>query len=208
MAATSTPYGLLPLGGKLGSRPDNHGVTTFRLIGDNSVAIYLGDLVNSAAGVLNAIGTTPTTTRNGNTPLGVMLGAEFTDPVTKTRIFSQHLPVNAHTAYNAYGQIVVHICDDPDQLFKVQADGAVTAASIGKNAALTNFGQGSATTGKSKVQLQSSSINTTNTLAVRIVDLVNNMALTPAGSAPGDAYTDCVVCFNQGVHAYRNATGG
>lgn len=196
MAATSAPYGLKPVA-RQGSLPFAGATREYVLTTNSSTAIFTGDLVTITAGQLAPVANTPTTTRNTNTPIGVFVGCKYNDG--NTIKFAQYLPANAVT--NGYTDIRCYVVDDPEALFVVQASGAVTRADIGKNAPLTNFGQGSTATGNSKVQLDQSGINTTNTLAVRIVDLIDN-----AFSAPGDAYTDCVVVFNQGVHAYRNAT--
>ena len=88
-------------------------------------------------------------------------------------------------------------------MYQVQADGSVTVADIGNNAALGNFSNGSVTSGNSKVNVSATTANT-STLAVRIVDLVDG---APTFSTPGDAFTDCIVKFNFGVHSYYQSAG-
>jgi hypothetical protein len=44
--------------------------------------------------------------------------------------------------------------------------------------------------------------NTTSTFAFRIVDFVDSPT-----STVGDAFTDCLIKFNAGIHSYDNATG-
>lgn len=201
MSATSAPYGLKPL--KLvGSQGYAGAMREIAHTTNSATGIFTGDLVAINGGNPVAGAATPTTTRGTSTPVGVCVGVRYTDPVLKQEQHAMFLPANAVNL--GYTNIFIKVVDDPDTLFAVQADGAVTAASRGSNAALTNFGNGSTTYGTSKVQLQSSTVATTGTLAVRIVDFVN----IPGMSTVGDAYTDVIVKFNHGVHAYTNSTGG
>lgn len=205
MAAVASPYGLLPVNLQGGQAFNGGAVREIAMTVNSATGFFNGDLVNITAGAPTPITATPTTTANGNTPVGVFVGCRYIDPVLKQLQFSNFLPAGAITA--GYTQVWIRVVDDPDQLFMVQADGAVTRANIGSNSTLGGFSAGSTSTGKSAVKLLSAGIAGTNTLAVRIVDLVNNIATLPAGSAPGDAFTDCIIKFNQGVHAYYNATG-
>jgi hypothetical protein len=122
------------------------------------------------------------------------------------------LPAGAINA--GYTNIFIRIMDDPDCLFQVQSLGSITAASIGKTIALANFTGGTSsttgntTTGNSVVALASSAANT-SALACKIVDLVNDNSTFGGNfpSNPGDAYTDCIVKLNFGVHAYYQSAG-
>ena len=49
------------------------------------------------------------------------------------------------------------MCDDPDVIFEIQADGAVPAASMGLNAVLIYTQSGSTTTGLSGAELDTTS---------------------------------------------------
>jgi len=202
MASFSSPYGLRPTGKMTGR--DGGAIASLPLTVNNATAIFYGDPIHLASGVITPCTASPTTSQNANTPVGVFVGCRYTDPV-RGLVCSQYLPANA--VNSGFTNIIIEYCDDPNQRFVVQADGPVGLNKIGQNAALTNFGNGSTATGNSKVQLQSSSIATTATLAVKIVDLVNSTSDSPAGSVPGDAFTDVIVVWNQGVHAYENQTG-
>lgn len=198
MAATAAPFGLRPVK-KLGGGYNTNALREIKMATNSATAIFTGDLVSVVLGQPAAATATPTTTASANTPTGVCVGVRYTDPVLKQELHAQYLPANAVNL--GYTNIYVKIVDDPDMLFMVQADGAVTLANIGRNAPLGNFG-GSTTTGNSSVRLVSASIAVTATLAVRIVDI-----LTDGQNAPGDAYTNVIVKFNHGVHAHQNATG-
>lgn len=192
MASIASPYGLKPIN-MIGGQAFNGGVIReIPMTVNSATAIYTGDVIQigaASAGQPSAITATVTTSSGG--VLGVCLGVRYVSPDTKQSLFSQYLPANAITS--GYTQVFVRVCDDPDQLYQVQAVGSVASTVIGKFAALENFG-GSATTGLSTIRLSTPA--NTGTLAVRIVDFVD----------AGSAFTDCIVKFNQGVHMYYNAT--
>lgn len=197
MSTTATPYGLKPYtldgGSPLGLLQE------ITLTTNTATAFYEGDLVNMGAGVLTPIGTTPTTTRNGNTPWGVFVGVNYYNSQGQY-INANTFPANGYTANSAYGPITMLVVTNPDLQFKIQASAAVAVTDIGKNAAVANFG-GNAF-GVSTVHLLASSINTTNTLGFKIV------AIAPGpGNVAGDTYTDVIVIYNQNVHAFRNILG-
>ncbi|MHB0978458.1 MAG: hypothetical protein ACYC1K_03615, partial [Minisyncoccota bacterium] len=160
----------------------------------------LGDLVNITAGVPTPITATPTTTAGAATPVGVFVGVRYTDATLRQEQHAQYLPANAITA--GVTKVFIQVVDDPDALFMVQANAPITRSQVGMNATLTNFSAGNTQFGVSKVQLNATTPALTATFAVRIVDLVDG----PMSTA-GDAYTDCIVKFNVGVHAYNNGTG-
>lgn len=198
MAATSAPYGLRPVQ-MLGGRPMSHGIREVRMTANTTAGIYTGDLVGFGSGSAASATATPTTTVGANSPIGICVGVRYTDPVMKQEQHSQFLPPNAIT--NGYTNVWIKVVDDPQTLFQVQASGPVTAADIGKNAPLGTFG-GSTVTGNSSITLTHGSIAVTATLAVRIVDLVDS-----GQSKPGDAFTDCIVMLNPGVHLLTQSTG-
>lgn len=197
MAATATPYGLIPY--ELAGGALRNAARKFPIGANNTNAIYFGSAVSLNSGVITVIGATPTTTRNTNTPVGVFVGCEYMD-ATGRPTWAQYLPANATTA--GFTNIYVYVVDDPRVVFKVQANGAVATTALGLNAPLTNVTAGSTTTGNSTCALIAASAASTNTLAVKIIGFVESVY-----STAGDAYTDCLVVWNQGVHAYQNATG-
>jgi hypothetical protein len=200
MATTSSPYGLLPLNLIGGQSFTGGSIRDYAMTVNSATAIFKGDIVAigvASAGQPSALTATPTTSTRGL--VGVAVGVSYVDPVLKYQVYSNFLPAGAITA--GYTNVAIRVVEDPDQLYQVQGDGAVAATEIGMNAPLTNFG-GSTTTGNSTIALDASATANTATLAVRIVDLVNGPF-----STPGDAYTDCIVKFNFGVHSYYQADG-
>ena len=131
--------------------------------------------------------------------IGVFVGCTYTDPSTSQLTFNQYWPTGT-VASDAKAYIV----DDPDVVFQVQADGAVTQADLGQNthlAAVQSTSTGSTTNGNS-TSAATSTTAATSGFAFRIVDFVDGPE-----STVGDAYTDLLVKFNPDSHSYTNKTG-
>ena len=198
MALTATPYGLRPVN-LVGGRVFAGSTRKLTIASGYNTNIFFGDVVKLSGG--NVQKDTGTTTA---TPVGVFMGASWMDP-TFGMTFRQYWPAGTTPQANAQPLATVqpyaYVCDDPFAVFQIQADGSVAASAIGQNAALTQ-GSGSTVTGDSAVSLTASSVATTNTLPLRIIDFVYG-----PNSTPGDAFTDCLVMWNFGMHRYLNATG-
>ena len=215
MATTSGPYGLKPIN-LIGGQAFNGGVIReIPLTVNNTAAIYNGDLVQlgaASAGQPTVVTATPTTSSVGLTGVCVGVRYQLSGQQLGYPLYAQYLPAGAINA--GYTNIFIRIMDDPDCLFQVQSLGSITAASIGKTIALANFTGGTSSTtgntstGNSVVALASSAANT-SALACKIVDLVNDNSTFGGNfpSNPGDAYTDCIVKLNFGVHAYYQSAG-
>lgn len=204
MAATATPFGLKPIN-MIGGQSFNGGVIReYKLPSNVAAAYYTGAVMYmNTNGVVTPLASTPTAGTTAGI-LGVCVGLRYTDPNLKYTVFSQYLPSGAITA--GYSDVFVRVCDDPDQLYMIQADTAVgtktngARGAIGQNAPLKTF-TGSATTGLSQTALDTGSnwatCASTNTLAMRIIDIYT----------PDDTYPEVIVKFNQGVHSYYFSTG-
>lgn len=203
MASTSAPRGLQPVK-MIGGRYNSHGASLYRIPSNYSVALFNGDpVIMTASGSsrgtiarMNATSTATTITSSG-TWLGVFIGCEYVDPNSKQPVFRQSYPGSITPAS---GEILAHVIDDPDALFEIQADGAVAQTGLGTNAAIIQTAVGNTTTGNSGLQLDASSVDSTSSLPLRIVDFVRR-----PGSSIGDAYTDVIVRLN--THFHRTATG-
>ena len=215
MATVSSPYGLKPIN-LIGGQQFNGGVIReIQLTTNNSAPIGFGDLVQlgaSTAGQPTVVTSTPTTSSVGIVGVCVGVRYQLAGQQLGYPLYAQYLPTNAITS--GYTNVFVRVMDDPDALFQVQSLGSITAASIGKTIALANFsaGTGSTTvntsTGNSVVAL-SATVANTSALACKIVDLVNANSTFGGNfpSNPGDAYTDCIVKLNFGVHSYYQSAG-
>jgi hypothetical protein len=208
MSTVAAPYGLKPISLIGGQSFTGGTIREYLMTTNNSAAIFNGDLVQlgaAAAGQPTVVAATPTTSTAGIAGVCVGVRYQLAGQQLGYPLYAQYLPANAVTA--GYTNIFIRVVEDPDQLYQVQSQGSVGYGSIGKTVALANFG-GSTTTGNSTVAL-SSTIANTNALACKIVDLVNSSSTFGGNfpSNPGDAYTDCIVKLNFGVHQYYQSAG-
>lgn len=192
MASVAAPYGLRPVN-LLGGQPYNGGaIRQVPMTVNVATAFGYGDVV--LIGAASAGQPTPATATpvSGTTAgvMGVCVGVSFVDPVLKQQQFSMTLPSGAITA--GYTNVLIFVNDDPNQLYQLQSVGSVASTVRGKFCALENFGTG--TYGNSTIRGSTPS-NVGGTQAMRIVDFA---------STPGDAFTDLIVKFNQGVLMWQN----
>ena len=191
MATTATPTGAEPTDTLSASGSFTGKVRHIKVASGYGTAIFYGDfvkLVNTGT-VEKDTGTTTLT------PVGVFVGCAFTSPTTDELTFSQTFP-----ASTAASDIVAYVVDDPNVLMRMQSDEAIAQTGLGNNVAVVQTA-GSTSIGRSKNAVDGSSIDTTNTLPLRIIDFVDGPT-----SAVGDAFTDVIVKFNAG-HQYSNTTG-
>lgn len=198
MASVASPYGLRPVQ-LLGGGPFAGAIRSFPLTVDvaPAKAFYFGDPVGLQAGQPKVLAASPTSTVGPDSPIGIFMGCEWVDNI-RGFVNAQSFPAGgiAGGAKNVKFKILVA----PDCVFKVQANGPVTAAQVGFNAPLVAFGTGNASSGDSLVAIGAPAV--TATFAVKIIgfpDMPN--------SQPGDAFTDVLVIWNAGVHRFANATG-
>lgn len=194
----SAPYGLKPVN-LIGGQVFAGATRQFQIASGYATSIFNGDAV-----LLVTSGTiekdTGTTTA---TPVGVFLGCSYVNAQGQT-IYQQYFP--ASTTAPTGTVITAYVADDPDTLFKVAVVSGTTViagvgrAVIGSNMSLVQ-NAGSTTTGDSKVAVLSSSAATTNTLPIRVVDVV------PDTATGADTYVELIVKWNWGMHQYQNATG-
>ena len=193
------PYGLQPIN-LIGGQVYAGSTRLMAIASGETTAIFFGDAVKLASGYI-----TREVADAAMAPVGIFMGCTYTDPSSNQKVFKQYYP-GAITA----SDIQAYVVDDYDVLFKVAvvssaADttpitiSGVTQAAVGFNAALVN-NAGSTVTGDSAVGI-SSTTATTNTLPVRIVDVV------PDTRNSLGSYTEVIVKWNFGMHAYQRAEG-
>lgn len=191
MASTATPYGAEPVGTLSGSGSTNHKVRHYKIASGYATAIYYGDFVKAVNDGTVAKDTGTTTL----TPIGIFLGCSYTDPNTSQITFSQRWPASTSAS-----DATAYVADDPNLLFMMQGDDTLAQTTLFNNAAVVQTA-GNATFGKSRNALDASTVATTATLPVRIVEFVEGPT-----SAIGDAFTDVVCKFNAG-HTHASTTG-
>jgi adhesin HecA-like repeat protein len=188
------PYGLKPIN-LIGGQVYAGSTRLMAVASGEGTSIFYGDAVKLSGGYI-----TRDPADSAMTPVGVFMGCTYTDPNSNQKVFKQYFP-----AGTVASDIQAYVVDDPDALFKVAVVSSgttmsgVTQVAVGLNAALVD-NTGSTITGDSAVAI-SATTATTNTLPVRVVDVVPDTR-NAAGS-----YTEVIVKWNFGMHQYENATG-
>ena len=190
----SAPYGFQPIN-SIGGTPyagSTRLVPIATSLGVTAAAMYDGDLVE-----LTSSGTCQTIASGSAAPqaLGVCVGVQYTNSQGQT-VQAQYAPAGSSNA-------VAYVVDDPRALFKVaMVSSGTTIASAGRTAVGQNtsviLNSGNAASGDS-AQAISSTTDTTNTLPIRIVDVV------PETATGANAYVEFIVKIN--THTYNNTTG-
>jgi len=203
MGQVASPYGFRIVK-YLGDTPFSAGMHTYPMTANIAQGLFFGDPVGLQNGSPVAVTATPTPTLSASSPIGIMMGCSYQDPI-RGFVNSQYLPANAIA--NGATQVKVKIFDYPWCVMAIQADGSVPINKLGLNASI-NVVAGSTADGDSNFTVNSASIAGTATLAVRIYDFVNTPEPSPgAGSQPGDPFTDLLVVWNFGVHRFLNGAG-
>lgn len=200
MANVDAPFGLRPIRHRNGA-PYTGAANPYYVDSGYGTAIFIGDPVVRVAGGSNtaevtgnasgvfAIGTLPSvekaTAGDGNAITGVVVG------------FDGDADDNVYLPASTGG--VIWVADDPDLVFEIQADGAISAAQVGLNAVLIYTNTGDTNTGLSGAELDTTSdvpaATATNQLTIRrVVNRTDNEAAS--------AYTKCEVTINNHTEAH------
>ena len=196
MASTASPYGLKPVN-RVDGLPYAGATETF-LINPAGTAtnIFYGSIValdtNGYVVLMTATGADGTTNAFPAGTLGVFVGCEYFNAQGQL-IFSQYYPSGTT------GVVTAYVITDPNVTFQAQLDGQVTQAALGANtffAAAQSTSTGSTQTGNSTSALESTVVTTA--AAFKIIGFASPLT---------DTYTEVLVKFNPGAHAYTNAAG-
>jgi len=197
----SKTYGFRPIN-RLDGLPYAGAIRQIPVAPAYATAILNGDTVKvDTSGYLVAGSTTDT-----GTNVGVLVGCQYVNSSGQT-VQGQYYPAALSTSTNmAFGYVV----DDPNAIFRVVATNgqttvpnAFTRAIVGSNVAIS-VATGSTATGDSYYGIDGTSAATTNTLPVRVIDVVPDTATGPAGVA-ATTYYEFLVKFN--LHQYTSTTG-
>ncbi len=160
MANQDTPFGLRPIRHRNGASY-NGATNPYYINSGYGTALFIGDPVFKVAGGSNAASVSAAGMGDfaiGTLPEVEKAAAGDTDRITGVIVGFGPLPDDLTKQYNpASTERVALVCDDPDIIFEVQADGAVPAASMGLNANLIFTHSGSTTSGLSGVELDTTS---------------------------------------------------
>jgi hypothetical protein len=193
------PYGLKPVN-LIGGQVFAGATRLMQIASGYATNIFYGDLVKRVAdGTIEKDTGTATAT-----PVGVFLGVSFTNASTGQIQQQQYYPASQQIATGT--KIFAVVADDPDTLFQVVSCSGTTVvagmgiSAIGNNIALIQ-NAGSTTTGNSKVAIDEGTQDTTNTLPIRIIDVVRETA------TGADTFVEFIVKINATMHQYNNSTG-
>ena len=199
MATNNAPYGLRAV-----NRNDGMpyaGATSQFLINPAGLAsnIFNGQVVlinaNGYIALSTATGADLTTNNLGGADVGawgVFVGCSYINAQGQ-QIYAQYYPSGTT------GVVTAYVITDPNVTFQAQLDGQVTQAALGANtffAAAQSSSTGSTQTG-----------NSTSALASTVVTTAAAFQIIGFASPLTDTYTEVLVKFNPGAHAYTNAVG-
>ena len=193
-------YGLEPVrqatGGTIRANNFTDG-NGYRIAATAPTAYFEGDLVTYSAGLL----VTDVGAASPGAVVGVFWGAEFQDNSTGDVKFVRSIANGqvAKAQYKAY------VYDDPNTLFKIQADqasSALVAANVGELVQIVASPTGSSITHKSGLVADSSTKATTNTFPLQVL----GSAETDLGYTSAGTTMDILVRINSHQHG-NGATG-
>lgn len=209
MANANTAYGLRPIG-LVGSAQNSTGVTQYEIASNNTNAIFqYGIVIPTSAGVIDRAANTA---GGSVAALGVLMGIEYHDSVQKKPIWLNYWPGSGSVSVDTNYPVKAFVADNPDQLFKVASDASLTnrataLTSVFANASLGTSAQaGSTDNGSSTSALSVSSINTTATLPLRIVGIMDDEANSDYTAAGIPLIVRLNAHFNAGTRRFDSQT--
>jgi hypothetical protein len=182
MANTNAPFGFRQYSGT-GSAPTYEQVVMY-IASANTTDIFFGDPVVP----LNT-GYITQATSNSVQIAGIFVGCKYLSTSQKRTVWSNYWPGS-----DASSDVEAYVVNDPNAKFVAQSDATgIAFADINANIGFA-IGTGNTATGISGASLDTSTLNTTNTLPFRVVGLVTQ----PPGSfgTEAGAYNWAVVAFN------------
>ena len=176
MANLNGSWGLKPVA-KVGQNSNSTGVsgyTQYEIANGNSNVIYTGTpVIPLSTGYIDVVGAAA-----GGTVglLGAFMGCRYVSSTTGKPTWSMHWPGSGADSNHP---IRAFVADDPMQIFSIATDATWTSkatarAGVFANANFATATSGSTTTGMSSGTLAVSTINTTNTLNLRILGWVED----------------------------------
>lgn len=197
MANLMAPKGFTPVR-HFDGQPYNGATMAFLIPSGDGTAVFVGDLVKAggtsgAAGVvvggLDVEGMQTAALATAGTTGQDILGAVVAFSVDPTALGNRHRVASTNR--------VAHVCVDRSVVYEVQEDADTTPiaqASIGLNVAYTTTA-GNSTTGISKQAIDSSTVNTTATLPIKVIGLTKKVgnAFNTGGSGVDAAWFDVII---------------
>ena len=197
----SKTYGFRPVN-RLDGLPYAGAIRQIPVAPAYATAILNGDTVKvDTSGYIVAGSATAT-----GTNVGVLVGCQYVNSSGQT-VQGQYYPAATSTST---AMAFAYVVDDPNAIFRVVATNgqttvptAFTRAIVGANVAIS-VATGNTSTGDSFYGIDGTSADTTNTLPIRVIDVVPDTATGQAGVA-ATTYYEFLVKFN--LHQYTSTTG-
>jgi hypothetical protein len=206
--ANMAPAGFLPVN-LIGGRVFNQAIRQIPIASGYAQNIGFGDLVTyTTDGTIIRVDTTSGAKASfAAAPVGIFLGCEYSQSTGLKYFVTPQYWASGTTASDAKALV----CEDPDAIFLITVTNASGVAYTSGGATQANVGQNigyyepstlvNTTTGNSTVSANLASAATTNTLPLRIVDVVKETALSDG------TFQQILVTYNAGFHFYRQTTG-
>jgi len=185
MTNIDSSYGLRPIS-RQGSSANSTGMTEYRIAAGNANPLFHGmAVIPLSTGVIDDL----QAAAGGNVSIvGVFGGCEYVSDTTGKPVWSNYWPGSG--ADSDY-PVKAFVYDDPNQLFRIATSNVVAAANteaevrtaVFANIALATGNSGSTSTGLSSATADLDTIATTNTLALRIMGILEDPANSDFTSA-------------------------
>jgi hypothetical protein len=189
MANKDAAFGLKPIG-KVGQNADNGGLSEYSIANNDTTAIYFQDAVK-----VTAAGTIDTAAAGDGNLAGSLNGVFYTDPSSQKPTWANH-----YAGSIAASDTVAFVADDPYERFEIQCNSTLGAADVFANANITYLAGNSANY-VSKSELNKATLDTTNTLQLKIVGISKD----PENNDTASANVNAVVQIN--LHYAKSTTG-
>ena len=185
MANTNAPFGFRQFSGT-GSAPTYEQIAV-RIV-YNATNIFFGDPVAP-----DANGYVVQASSNSVQVAGIFVGCQYLSVAQKRTVWSNYWPGSDVASGNT---VTGYIVNDPNAKWVAQSDATgVATTDINANIGFA-IGTGNTASGISGAYLDTSTINTTNTLPFRIISLIDFPPGAPGTNSSGQAYDWVVVAFN------------
>jgi hypothetical protein len=185
MANTNAPFGFRQYSGT-GSAPTYEQIAV-RIV-YNATNIFFGDPVAP-----DANGYVVQASSNSVQVAGIFVGCQYLSVAQKRTVWSNYWPGSDVASGNT---VTGYIVNDPNAKWVAQSDATgVATTDINANIGFA-IGTGNTASGISGAYLDTSTINTTNTLPFRIISLIDFPPGSQGTNSSGQAYDWAVVAFN------------
>ena len=199
MTTTARPFGMLPIK-KVGGKPYNGSFSHYNIKNSTTGNLFLGDPVRLSSGFVVLV-----TVAGGalDNALGVFMGCMYVDPNSSQPTWKPAYiaPVSSKGVMEGRPNPIAIVSDDPDTIYKVQANASVTTQDVGLNFLVT-VSAGNTTFGTSRAHLEAGS-RVSSAGFVKMVGIYDIPGNTFSNENTADLYPIVEVVFNN--HQLRTA---